>query len=322
MDKTRKMVIAENAVSKVYEWQLGGHQQKVLVEGKRDDLPVVITLHGGPGTPIPFSVGCRGLFPEFTNRFLMVYWDQLGCGCNLYEIDDTFTIDSFVQMTVDLIAQVKKLFPRNKIYLFSMSWGSILSVKVLGRDSHIVDGVVAWGQIVRDIFFNEEVFEALSKSGIPPKQLARIKASDRNHATPKELQLVSSSIRKYTSGYQNKAGEQAPMGKMIKGLLTSPDYRFRDFKAMMVNGYRKNQSLWNEILMLDLSKVLCEVSVPYIILQGDTDIVTSTKNVSELVKKAENENLECEIVKDSGHMPGVLGMERALKQLCSMTEAG
>lgn len=31
----------------------------MLIEGKNKDLPVVITLHGGPGTPIPFSVGCR-----------------------------------------------------------------------------------------------------------------------------------------------------------------------------------------------------------------------------------------------------------------------
>lgn len=47
----------------------------MLVDGRMENLPIVITLHGGPGTPIPFSVGCRGLFPEFTDRFIMVYWD-------------------------------------------------------------------------------------------------------------------------------------------------------------------------------------------------------------------------------------------------------
>ena len=34
----------------------------MLIEGKSKDNPIVITLHGGPGTPIPFSVGCRGLY--------------------------------------------------------------------------------------------------------------------------------------------------------------------------------------------------------------------------------------------------------------------
>lgn len=29
------------------------------------------------------------------------------------------------------------------------------------------------------------------------------------------------------------------MGKIIGGLLTSPDYSFKDFKAMVINGYIK-----------------------------------------------------------------------------------
>lgn len=65
-------------------------------------------MHGGPGTPIPMSVGCRGLFPEFTDNFIVVYWDQLGCGINNYVIDDAFSIDSFVQMTEDLVEHIKK----------------------------------------------------------------------------------------------------------------------------------------------------------------------------------------------------------------------
>ena len=99
MNKKRKEVIKENEVSDIYTFNLNGYPQKVLIEGKNNSLPVLITLHGGPGTPIPFSVGCRGLFPDFTNNFLMVYWDQLGCGINNYEIDDSFSITHFVKMS-------------------------------------------------------------------------------------------------------------------------------------------------------------------------------------------------------------------------------
>ena len=90
-----------------------------------------------------FSVRCRGLFPEFTNHFIMVYWDQLGCGINNCVIDDTFSIDSFVKMTQDLVKEIKKMFPNNKILIFSTSWGSILSAKLLERDSHAVDAVIS-----------------------------------------------------------------------------------------------------------------------------------------------------------------------------------
>ena len=317
MNSKRQAVIAGNQVSEIYEWLLGGYNQKVLIEGEEASLPVVITLHGGPGTPLPLSVGCRGLFPEFTDCFIMVYWDQFGCGINNCVIDDHFTIDSFLQMTLELIKKIKELFPDNKIYVFATSWGSILSARMLQINRNAVDGVVVWGQIVKDVFFNEEVFQALEKTKLSKAKLERIKAVQKNSASPRELRLVSSSIRKYTSGYQNKAGGQMPMGEFIKGLLTSPDYCFQDFIAIFVNGYRKNQSLWKEILRIDLSRILKNVNVPYIILQGDTDIVASTTTVSTLVKNSYNPNLHCEIVEDSGHIPGSEGMNRVFEKLCA-----
>lgn len=105
----RKDVISNNEISELRSFLLGGYEQKVLIEGKRKDSPIIITLHGGPGTPIPFSVGCRGLFPAFTDNFIMVYWDQLGCGINNYVIDDTFSIDSFVLMTEELVEHIKRI---------------------------------------------------------------------------------------------------------------------------------------------------------------------------------------------------------------------
>lgn len=92
----------------------------------------------------------------------------------------------------------------------------------------------------------------------------------------------------------------------------------KDFKAVMVNGYRGNKSLWKEILQIDLSRILREVRIPYVILQGDTDIVTSTKTVSRLVREADNDCLRCEIVKNTGHMPGSEGMERVLKRIARL----
>lgn len=314
MNKKRKEIIAGNKVSEIYEWNLGGYNQKVLIEGKDENLPIVITLHGS-GAPIPFSVGCRGLFPEFTNQFIMVYWDQLGCGINNYLIDDSFSIASFVEMTVDLIHNVKKLFPRNKILIFAMSWGSILSTKVLEKDCKIVNGVLVYGQIVKEVFFNEEVIAALEKTKISKSKLEAIKRMKRENASSKDLQLVIRSIGKYTDGKQNKKGKPAPMGPIIKGLLTSPDYHFNDFKAIMINGYQKNFSLWREILQIDLSSILKNVQIPYVILQGDTDLVASASTVKTLVRNSGNPNLQCEIVEDSGHMPGKEGMELMLEKL-------
>lgn len=311
----RKDVILNNEVSELCVFTLNGYEQKVLIEGKRKDSPIIITLHGGPGTPIPFSIGCRGLFPAFTDIFIMVYWDQLGSGINNYVIDDTFSIDSFVQMTEELVAQIKKKFPNNKVMIFSTSWGSILSTKFLERNPHAVDAVIACGQIVKNVFICDEVKNTLCKSRIPKKKLDQINNVTVENFTGKDLQLISDSLRKYTNAYQNKIGAKAPMGPIIKGLLTSPDYKMKDFKAIMVNGYMKNTSLWKEILRLNLTEQLKKVEIPYIILQGDTDIVASTQTVQELVSTSSNTNLRYKIVANTGHLPGVEMMDTLLSVL-------
>ena len=174
MGKTRKEVIASNAISELASYSLGGFEQKVLIEGRSPLNPLVIILHGGPGFPLPMGVGGRGLWPDFTDTFTMVYWDQLGCGINNHPIDDSFSIDSYVDMTIDLAKTVRKDYPNRSVNLFAVSWGTILSAKVAAKAPELIDNVVASGQVVRDLSTSKEVFEALMQSDMPPKLKARL----------------------------------------------------------------------------------------------------------------------------------------------------
>ncbi len=316
MNKKRRLIIENNQVSELLTLKLGGYEQKVLIEGKNNTMPVVITLHGGPGTPIPFSVGCRGLFPEFTDKFIMVYWDQLGCGINNHKIDESFKISTFVEMTAELIDNIRKKFPENKLLIFSTSWGSVLSAIVSSIRADSIDGVVVSGQIVKNIFFNDEVMNTLEKSAVPKKKLEIIKNAKPESATPKELQTINSCLTKYTDAYNNKKCKKAPMGEIIMGLITSPDYTFKDFRAVMDNGYKGNRSIWNELLKIDLTETLSSVKIPYRIIQGETDIVASTSVVEQLVAQSDNENLSCTVVKNTGHFPGVEMMDKVFELLC------
>lgn len=315
MNKRRKQMIEQNEISQLYDFVLGGIEQKVLIEGRSRKLPVVICLHGGPGTPIPFSVGCRGMFPEFTDKFIMVYWDQLGCGINDYKLRDEFGVDSFVEMTGDLIREIKKLFPDNKLLLCGMSWGSVLTLKTVQKMNLKVDAVVVWGQVLRKLFLNEEVYAALENAGLSERKLERIRAVTPENFTDKDMQLVAGSVRKYTEGNFCKKGTKVAMGPIIKGLLASQDYRFKDFKAIMMNGTATSTRLWPELLRMDLTEELKEVGIPYYILQGSTDIVTSTKDIQQVVAELHNSNVCCQVIENQGHMPGKEGMDAVYETL-------
>lgn len=316
MNRQRKKIIAENAISTIETFSLGGYEQKVLLEGKREDLPILLALHGGPGTPIPFCVGCRGLFPEITEKYILVCWDQYGCGINNAEIDDGFTIDHFVDMTVDLVKILKERFPENRLYLFAMSWGSLLSAKAAVRIPELINGVLVYGQILRAPMHTEETLQAILSSNAPEKVKQAAKAICAKKCLERDdCMKISTYVRKYTEGYTNKKEPKSPMGSMIKGILTSPDYRFKDFTAIVKNGYMKNQSLMLALSEADLRTVLEKITVPYHVIQGDTDIVTSTSMIVAYIQSCGNPKLTCEVIKDAAHMPGMNGMNAIMNAL-------
>lgn len=319
MNPQRKHIIEQNEISEIKTFLLGNIPQKVLIEGKYRDLPVVITLHGGPGTPIPFCVGCRGLFPEFTDRFIMVYWDQLGCGINDFKLKDKVCVGDFVTMTQDLITEIRKLFPNNKLMLLGMSWGSVLTLKTLHKMKTGIDAAVVWGQVLKKLFLNDEVYNALEHAGLSAKQMQRIRSVSAEHYCEKDMNYIGGCIRKYTDGYFNKMGKSAPVGPVIWGLLTSPDYSLKNFMSVIINGTATGTRLWPELLKMDLTKELTEVNIPYYVLQGDTDIVTSTAEVRKVIESSCNPNLHCKVIADSGHIPGKAGMEEALKTLIMLS---
>jgi len=221
-------------------------------------------------------------------------------------------------MTEDLIREVRNLFPSNKIILLGMSWGSVLALKA--SQNAEADAVVVWGQVLRKLFLNDEVYEALEKAGFSQKKMQRIRSITPDHFNDRDMQFLAGSIRKYTNGYNNKNGKSAPKGSLIKGLLTSPDYQFKDFTAIIKNGTATSTCLWPELLQLDLTEELAKIKIPYYILQGDTDIVTSTQDILKEVNASGNSYLHCEVIRNSGHLPGKEGMDAVFDALVNAAD--
>lgn len=320
MNKKRKEIITNSEISEVKEVTLGGYPQKILIDGQKKTNPAVICLHGGPGSPVPFSVGCRGLFPKITEKLTLVCWDQLGCGINNRSIDDSFKIADFVLMTEDLIREVRRLLPNVRLYLFGMSWGSILTALAAARGNAEIDAAAVYGQVLCNMTFNDEVYEALESSKMSDKERKKLSEMKKSRTLENAKQIMAY-IRKYTEGYVCRSGKKVSVFGMLKGLLSSPDYKLKDFSAVMINGYMKNSSLINELLDIDLSGVLSGIKIPYKIIQGDTDIVTSTKAIEKYVSQSENANIKLTVIKNSGHMPGEEAMESIIGEIIKMSKS-
>lgn len=250
----------------------------------------------------------------------MVYWDQLGCGINAGVKNITYTLDLFVKMTIDLVKEIKLLFPNNKVYFLATSWGSLLSINALKVNPKLVDGVVAWGQIAKDCFINEKALKALEESKLPRDKLKEIRLIDKNNFTSEQMKLVATSLKKFTNAYINKDAKKSNMLPLIFGIMTSPDYKFKDFRNALKNDCTGNSDLFKEILNADVTEDLKSVQVPYLIIQGESDLITDTEMIMNLVNSSKNKYLYYEMVEKMGHIPDFSTIEQNIDKLKIMTK--
>lgn len=318
MKKARKEYIKSCEISEIVTVNLGGYPQKIAIEGAKRGNPVVLILHGGPGFNIPFCVGARGCFPEITKKFTAVYWDQLGCGINNCNIDDSFTVESFASMTQDLVRYLKNRFPEEKLFLFGISWGSILALEASLALPDLIDGVVTAGQVVLPPLLSDEFFAAIERSSAPRKVKAQIReirnAEEKNS---RQIALIGKAARKYTDAYGVKKNRAK---NPVKEIFASKDYRFRDAMACFVNGYRQNRSLLKELSNIDLRGKFERVALPYTVYGGTRDLVTPVNDVIALFDGLNQDNLRYIVGEGEGHIPSETAMDAVFCELLRAAE--
>lgn len=172
---------------------------------------------------------------------------------------------------------------------------------------------MALGQIVRDLGFNEFVYYALEHAKMPKfrqKILAKIKQKKKHSVY--DLRRIEYWIKRYTNGYQPKRAEKYPLFSIIVIMLSSPDYRLKDLVAVLLNGTRKNQSLDKEMMQVDLTSDLQNIEVPYIMIQGQDDLLTPTQMARETYEQTFNPNLQFALVPNCGHLPGKTALKETI----------
>jgi len=213
---------APNGIDETMFVPLGGINQWITIRGINRDNPVVLFLHGGPGTPtnlldFPFA-------KAWTPSFTLVQWDQRGAGKTFGSGGTSataMTIDRMTQDGIELAQFLRGHLHKDKIIIVGHSWGTILGVHMAKARSDLFYAYVGTGQEA-NVQENETVIYArvldtartlgdtkavteLEASGPPPYHVMkalttqRIWAQDYEHADTYTAEEQASSL--YAPGY-------------------------------------------------------------------------------------------------------------------------
>jgi pimeloyl-ACP methyl ester carboxylesterase len=114
------------SIASLEKVNLGGQEQWILIRGIDITKPVILFLHGGPGTANMCLL--RKYTGELEKHFIVVTWDQRGAGKSYQAINphSSMTIDRFVLDTGELTQLLCHRFNQQKVFLVGHSWGSLI----------------------------------------------------------------------------------------------------------------------------------------------------------------------------------------------------
>ncbi|HTG16728.1 MAG TPA: alpha/beta fold hydrolase, partial [Blastocatellia bacterium] len=148
-NSTALAVHTPNGIDEAIFVPLGGINQWITIRGANRDNPVVLFLHGGPGTPtnlLDFSMAAA-----WTQSFMLVQWDQRGAGKTFGSGGTSatdMTVDRMTQDGIELAQFLRGHLHKDKIIIVSHSWGTILGVHMAKTRPDLFYAYVGTGQVV------------------------------------------------------------------------------------------------------------------------------------------------------------------------------
>lgn len=312
--KKGKKLVANGGISELVELNVNGTNQYLLIEGKDKQKPILLFLHGGPGQPFPFGVSARGAFPQISNHYLVVYYDQRGSGksYNKHLPLDSMNIHQFVEDTDVVVDYLRYRFKQDKVVLAGVSWGTIIGTKYCSSYPEKVKAYIGLSQFVDNKETQRRSIDWLTKIGQNQKNekmLRDLKSLGEPPFIGDEDKLLSQYISKYYGdNYSDEKVKKANILGLIKSAFISPDYTLADIYKSMVSGASfsifKAKDLQNEIHQVNFMEEISQLKMPVYIFQGVHDKLTNYKLTKEFTERlVALEGKEFITLEQSAHYP-------------------
>lgn len=255
---------------------LGGVEQSVLIRGRDVKNPVLLYLHGGPGTSELGMVRVHNL-PTLERHFTVAVWDQRGAGKSYAALEPTseMTVEQLVTDTLELSELLCRRFHQRAIYLVGHSWGSLLGVLAVARRPELYRAYVGVGQAV-SMREGESLSYAWTLEQARAANDARSVAALEAIGPPPyagELRPKLMTQRRILGKYGGEVhgSRSGGMPTLLRCLLRTREYSWPDRVNVFRGVFAGMRWLWPQILDIDLMTCAPELKVPVYFLEGRHD---------------------------------------------------
>lgn len=253
--------------------RVGGVEQWLQIRGENRANPVLLVVHGGPGSP--YSV-FTPLLREWEREFTVVHWDRRGCGRTLRRNGTPAAGElTFERLTADGIEVAQYLCEHlgvEKIVLMAGSMGTLIGLPMVQQRPDLFSAYVGTDFYVNmrenDRIGRRETLDRLRAAGNKRGEAALEKLSD----DPAQWSVKDWGVRMQWSMGTDPVSPNVIFKLIFPLLLRKPVDAFfwlKGFGAV-------RDAMFEQFMRFDARSLGTSFEVPFVLVQGAHDVVTLT----------------------------------------------
>ena len=282
--------------------------QHVLVRGKRTNAPLLIHVQAGPGLPMISEANKMEKLLHLEDHFLVVYWDQRGCGLSYNKNANPESI-SLAQMADDLIACTRlllKKYQKSKAVIAGYSIGATTALMAAAKDSSLFSTIFAAGTDIDIPFADKYVLDFAMDRAVALNNKKWIKKID---ALKSEPIVESKRFQERAEIISNLGGVRT--GATYSGLILGAVKNMLFSRYYGIGGLIKTtrgmafcqDAFLPEMNHLNLFQIVSKIQVPVHFIQGKLDAVAPLSKGKEFYEHLEAPDKSFILFENSAHLP-------------------
>lgn len=272
--------VIEGSISTIEKVTIGGVDQYLIIRGEDITKPVMLFLHGGPGSPeIAFM---KHFNTDIEKDFVMVYWEQRGSGKSYSKNipDESMNMEQFISDTRELSQYLLQRFNQDKIFIMGHSWGSLLGIMTAYAYPELFHAFFGVGQVAHQFKGEEVGFEWVVDQAHKNNDtkvinaLAKLSFPDSKANNKQWLDYMTKQrlyVNKYGGGTTRDFTGLWPLLSMV---LKAKEYTLSDKLNYMRGSLFSLNHMWNEVIHANLFNEIDSMQVPVYIFHGKYDYTT------------------------------------------------
>ena len=278
---------------------INGTKQWINIYGEDIDNPVLLYLHGGPGSST--SEFDYVITRKWADVYTVVTWDQRNCGKSYEETQNSIelTRDLFMTDGKEMTEFLLNYLSKEKITLLGHSWGSYYGANLVLEYPEYFDCFIGTGQLV-DMVENEQAFKqvALEWADGDEESLQLIEQLDPKNFTMEHINARNTLMKKYGYDLMVDGADY----NLAAAIIFNPNYSLMDWIQYFSRDFSVYLDFFSSEEFKSFSlKGRLDYEVPYYNINGDRDYQTNYKLAQEYFDSVSAPYKELYIMEDTTH---------------------